>query len=61
MLPQLGESRYMLDVIWTPIMQAICLPGDLIQGLLSLSTIPQLYGTVSAITQWSHQDLALNS
>ena len=55
MLPLLGESRYMLDVMWTPIMQEICLPGNLIQGLLSLSIIPQSYGTVSARTQWIHQ------
>ena len=47
----------MLDDMWTPIMQAICLPGHLIQGLLSLSIIPQSYGTVRARTQWSHQAL----
>ena len=61
MLPLLGESRYMLDVMWTPIMQEICLPGNLIQGLSNLSIIPQSYGTVSVRTQWIHQDLAPNS
>ena len=25
--PPPRESRYMLDAMWTPIMQAICLPG----------------------------------
>ena len=60
-LPLIGESRYMSDVMWMPFMQAIFLPGDLIQGLLSLSTIPQSYGTVSARTQWSRQALAQNS
>ena len=61
MLPLLGYIRYMSDVMLTPIMQAICLPVDFIQGLLPLSIIPQSYRKVSARTQWSHQALAPNS
>ena len=61
MLPLLGEIRYISDVMWTPIMQEICLPGDLIHVLLSLSIINQSYGTVSSRTQWSNQALNPNS
>ena len=59
-LPLLGKIRYMSDFMWTPIMQAICSPGDLMQILLNLSIIAQSYGTVSARIQWSHQALATN-
>ena len=60
-IPLLGESRYMSDAMWPPITQEIFLPGDLVQGLLSLLIVPQSYGKVSVRTQWSYEALAPNS